>query len=345
LSFVILFIIVDLFDRLDDLLQYDIGLIDIIYYYLNFVPEVMVVTLPIAVLLASISFFRKLSSSNEYVAMVGGGYSLTDMLKPLVISVLIVSSFSFVLDSFVVPKTYYNIKKIRAEKFINKNDPHKKLVNEVHVVGKKDQHIHMASYNIEKKEAETITIMEFREGSDKRKVMERKIMAEKARWNGNEWVLEKVKVFDQRAGYINEVIMEYPSMLTDLGVPPEGLLVSSSNPKAMSLGELRSYSNAIGDKNSKQYLGLRIELHKRFAFSFVPLAILLVAVPFGLMQKRGHKFLSIGIGIMIGLVYYLVLTVFWSFGRGGMIPPFLANWIPNLMFVGVAWIMIQITPR
>lgn len=340
-AFIFLFVIVDLFDKLDDLLQYEITWAGIFLYYLYYVPEAIVLTIPVAVLLASVSFFRKLASSNEYVAMVGGGFSLKDMLFPIVLSVLVLSLVSFIIDNVLIPRAYFHKKKIEAEKFVKKDSLHKKVLSRIRVLGKERQLVYMETYSVRDMTAEGITVIEKTEDSP----IERKIMAEKARWNGHEWIFETVKVFDMRSGYIDEKTMSYPTLMVDIGIKPDDFIISRKNHRVMTLGELQSFSKKISDRKSPDYLELRVEYHKRFAFSFASIVILFISVPFGLMQKRGHKFLSIGIGVLIGLVYYVVQSLFWSFGRGGIVPPFIACWAANILFACAASVMLYVTPK
>ena len=53
---------------------------------------------------------------------------------------------------------------------------------------------------------------------------------------------------------------------------------------------------------------------------------------------------GIGVGIVLALVYWTMISVFAAFGQGGMITPALAAWAPNLVF-GAAAAYLLLTVR
>jgi lipopolysaccharide export LptBFGC system permease protein LptF len=62
----------------------------------------------------------------------------------------------------------------------------------------------------------------------------------------------------------------------------------------------------------------------------------LLAVPFAVTTGRRGALYGIGVGIVIAIVYWVALSVFGAFGAGGVLPPMLAAWAPNLLFGAVA---------
>jgi lipopolysaccharide export LptBFGC system permease protein LptF len=80
----------------------------------------------------------------------------------------------------------------------------------------------------------------------------------------------------------------------------------------------------------------RVELHRKLAFPFVTLVMTLLAVPFGVTTGRRGALYGIGIGIVIALTYWLLFSVFVAIGRAGLLPPPLAAWTPNIVFMACA---------
>ncbi|NOZ12813.1 MAG: YjgP/YjgQ family permease [Acidobacteria bacterium] len=76
--------------------------------------------------------------------------------------------------------------------------------------------------------------------------------------------------------------------------------------------------------------------YNRFASSFSPLILLLVGLPFVFMGKGGRKknpAAGIAAGIVLVVVYYAFASLFHSFGSAHYLPPFLAAWMINLLFL------------
>jgi lipopolysaccharide export system permease protein len=78
-----------------------------------------------------------------------------------------------------------------------------------------------------------------------------------------------------------------------------------------------------------------VELHRRYAIPFSCIIFGLIGVPLGIQPRRSgrsHGFIS---SIFILLTYYISLTAFEIFAMRHTIPAFLAGWAPNLLFGGL----------
>jgi lipopolysaccharide export LptBFGC system permease protein LptF len=107
----------------------------------------------------------------------------------------------------------------------------------------------------------------------------------------------------------------------------------------MTLGELRTYISQLraSGANVLPYL---VELHRKIAFPLVTVVMTLIAVPFAITTGRRGAMYGIGIGIVLAIVYFIVMSVFVALGQGGVLTPVLAAWAPNLMFSALAAYMI-----
>jgi lipopolysaccharide export system permease protein len=73
--------------------------------------------------------------------------------------------------------------------------------------------------------------------------------------------------------------------------------------------------------------------------------MVLIAIPFALKTGRsGGVALSIGLSVMIGFAYGVTFYVFLSFGKSGILSPFLSSWIPTFLF-GLAGIFTLMSVR
>lgn len=85
----------------------------------------------------------------------------------------------------------------------------------------------------------------------------------------------------------------------------------------------------------------RIELNKRFSYPFACLVLMLVGVPLGLSSRRGGK--STGFVLTIALVfgYYLLSSIGVALATQGKLPPFLGVWGSNILFTIFGLILLQ----
>lgn len=112
----------------------------------------------------------------------------------------------------------------------------------------------------------------------------------------------------------------------------------------MSFTELRAYIHKI---QSAGYDTTRywVDLYSKLSYSFLNLIMVLIGIPFSLKTGRsGGAALSIGISVMIGFAYGVTFYIFLSFGKSGILPPFLSSWTPTFLF-GLAGIFTLMSVR
>ena len=109
----------------------------------------------------------------------------------------------------------------------------------------------------------------------------------------------------------------------------------------MSLTEL---VEIIREGGPRYDLSLSLELHRRMALPFSCLLLGLVGAPLGAMFRQSGRMAGITVGLGVFLAYYITLSAGKGLGENGLIPPFLAVWLPNLLTAMVAvflWLKIQ----
>ena len=103
----------------------------------------------------------------------------------------------------------------------------------------------------------------------------------------------------------------------------------------MTVGQLRRYVDELSQSGAN-VVPLRVDLHKKLAFPLVTFVMTLLAVPFGVSTGRRGTLYGIGLGIVIALSYWIVISAFVAVGKGGLLPPALAGWAPNILVASAA---------
>jgi LPS export ABC transporter permease LptF len=120
---------------------------------------------------------------------------------------------------------------------------------------------------------------------------------------------------------------------------------SSGSPAAdlmadmMTYAQLRQYVGQLqtGGAYAVPYM---VALQRKIAFPFVTLIMTLLAIPFAMTTGRRGALYGIGVGIVLAIVYWVALSLFGALGEGGVLPPMLAAWAPNILFGAAAAYMI-----
>ncbi len=84
----------------------------------------------------------------------------------------------------------------------------------------------------------------------------------------------------------------------------------------------------------------RIEVNKRFSYPFACLVLMLVGVPLGLSSKRGGKSTGFVLTILLVFVYYFLSSVGIALAKNGKLSPFLGVWGANLLFAAAGALLL-----
>ena len=95
---------------------------------------------------------------------------------------------------------------------------------------------------------------------------------------------------------------------------------------AMPMGALWQRSHG---PDGKRFM---IEIHKRFAYPAACLVLMLVGVPLGVTSRRGGKSFAWVFTILLVFFYYLLSSTGIALGKQSWLPAFLAVWSANLLF-------------
>jgi lipopolysaccharide export LptBFGC system permease protein LptF len=99
----------------------------------------------------------------------------------------------------------------------------------------------------------------------------------------------------------------------------------------MTYGELRDYITRLraGGANVVPQM---VALQRKIAFPLVTVVMTLLAVPFAVTTGRRGAMYGIGVAIVLAIIYRITESVLGALGAGGVLPPMLAAWAPNLLF-------------
>ena len=121
--------------------------------------------------------------------------------------------------------------------------------------------------------------------------------------------------------------------------PPEYFKTEAPDAGKMTYDQLSRYITQL-KASGFDAVPQMVQLRRKVAFPFVTLIMTLLAVPFAVSTGRRGALYGIGVGIVIAIVYWVALSVFGAFGTGGVLPPVLAAWAPNLLFGAVAGYLV-----
>jgi lipopolysaccharide export system permease protein len=96
---------------------------------------------------------------------------------------------------------------------------------------------------------------------------------------------------------------------------------------------------------SDRYIRYAVELSRRFSLPCGAFLLCIIAMPLGLSPRHHGRTWGLILGLLVFLVYYVVFTASWRLAISARLNPFLAPWLSNLLFTGVAVFLWRRTVR
>ncbi len=326
LGFLLVYVLVDLFDRLDGFLKNQASMGEVLRYLLFKVPLIVTQLVPVATLAAVLLTLGTMARHNELTALRASGMSTVQLATPLFATTIALSLAILAWNEAVVPycterSRYIEIVEIR-------NKPLKALLSEDGIWF----HGQRGIYNIEHFDARTgtlvgLTVYDFTPGF----VLQRLIEVPTAQWHGDHWVINSAleRTFDERGSVITR-----PLEAGELVLPerPQDFQIMEKDPEELNFRRLRHHIRELSRKGIDTTES-RVDLHLKLALPLVPLVMVLVGVPLAARNPRRRPLAtSISIGLVVGFSYWVLLALTISLGHGGAIPPALAAWTANGVF-------------
>lgn len=321
--------------------NYGASISSVVRLFIFSLPEIIVLTFPMSMLLASLLSFGRLSGASEITAMRSGGLSFYRLATPVFIVAFFVSIFATYFTEMVVPASqtaYRNV--IRYE--IEKNSRPR---SQEHIVKKdvKDGSIERLTY-ARKFDEETglmnaVTLQDFENNQ-----LVRVETAEKAVWEEGKWIMYNGIIHDLTPDGQLQRSMHFEEQVMPIDGTPTTISREQKKADEMSIKELKQHIRTLQREYVKTTV-FEVELHQRLSIPMACLVFAMIGTPLGLQPHRSSSSIGLGISIIIIFIYYSIMTVTTALGQGGAIPVVLAVWIPNIIGIIVGCYLMRKASR
>lgn len=335
-------VVFDINERLDKFLSNNAPLKAIVFdYYMNFIPYYTNLFSALFVFIAVIFFTSKLADNSEIIAMLSNGMSFKRLMKPYMISAGIIAISSFVLSSFIIPPA--NETRI---KFQNKYIKNKEVdyASRIQMQVDKGVILYIERFDNKTRQGYNLSLDKF-EGKE----LKSRLVANRIEYDSAyHWVLNNYSIREFQK--MKEIISVGTRMDTTINVIPSDFLVSVNDFEQMTTPELHSYiqrqkAKGLANIGGVSITQFEIEFHKRFASVFSAFILTIIGASLSARKIKGGMGLNIGIGLGLSVTYIMFQTVSSSFAVSGTMPPMLAVWIPNIVFIFIAAYLYSKAPN
>ena len=377
-------------DLLNLIIEKHLDILTIVSIFGLSLPFILALTIPMAILLASIMSFGRLSVDNELIAFKSCGINIFTLLKPTVIAALFLSFFMVYFNNAVLPQTNHMLKNMMIK--ANYRRPATAIVPgtfnsmknyTIYVKERIDDELFgILIYNREKtKFPQTISAergrIELANGGNSLKaILYNGQMHERDQKNPDKYNISEFKKFTLNLpdlGYkmnlegtdyrgdrelsskamqkiVNERKTKIELLHTEIEDIQENINEINSKEEAINKNELKKNYNRLNLKKDKiatlqsDVRKYQVEIHKKYAIAFACVIFVLIGAPIGMMTKTSGVGMSFSVSAIVFLIYYGSLTLGEELADKGVVSPFLAMWVSNIIFsiIGIYLVVISV---
>lgn len=333
--FIVIIMVFDVAEKLDDFLEKSAPVKEIFtVYYLNFVPSLLNNLSHIFIFISVLYMTSRLASRTEIISMLAGGMSLRRILLPYMATAALLAFGSYLLNAWVIPVT--DKARVRFENAYLR-DYYSQAKSTIFRQIQPGVILYMEYFNNNDSSGVGVTVEEYKGRQLKSSLFGRFI-----RWSKETktWRLEMVS---QRVLLPNgNQEIKYMGVLdTMLQFNPEDFFFRLEDVQSLNQNELRSMIVKEQLRGSSNVELLQTELYRRYASPFSAFILVLIAVSVAGRKTRGGMGVALGVGIFVILFFLFFSKYFVSLGNSGVVLPWLAVWLPNALFVPVAYLFYR----
>ncbi len=307
-------------------------------------PAFLEVTVPMAMLLALLIAFGRLSADAEMIAMRSSGLSIYQLAPPIVLFVALTTVMTAALSMYARPWANHNLKHelwdiartratagLRPQVF---NDEFPGLVIYAEQIDSRSDRLVHVLISDERDPAQHNTVFA-REGymiSD------------------NEAQTVTLRLLDGTIHTSGEGASDYHTdfetydVNLDLRETFAGQTAKEDDPQELTLPQLRAVIERQEGEGPPRPAML-VELHRKFAIPFACVVFGLVGVPLGIEPARAVRSRGFAMSLAVIFVYYILLSTGQGFAERGSIPAWLGLWLPNIVFGVVGVVLLRRAAR
>ncbi|MCG9128437.1 LptF/LptG family permease [Candidatus Poribacteria bacterium] len=319
-------------------------------------PATIVLSIPMAALVAILLSLGRMSTDNEITAMRAHGISFNQLMIPLLCVTVLLSAVDLLLMELVLPRA--TLASVSLKRAIQRHNP--AVILEEGIVMKElesEGKLWMFESTDEKSQRlQNIKIWdEYYQGQPRYTLAKTASLGYE---DGNaKLILYDGETYEPETdGSDGFRITQFhkQEIALDFNRNLQRSEYKTQHPQTMRIGELKSHIQNIGNSikpEKKSEIAInrlryaKVEYYKKFALPFACLAFGLIGIPLGFIVKHNGRMIGFGIGLGVILLYYLLLQVGQNTGMTGLFHPALAMWLPNIVIgaIGIVFSTNMIT--
>ncbi|MCK5511355.1 MAG: LptF/LptG family permease [Thermodesulfovibrionia bacterium] len=318
----VILLVAEFFDKMDEFYTNKSSIYLVFQYLLLQAPKSLLLVTPVASLLSILFTVGIASKWKETVAIRAAGGSLKKLFSSFLLLGIVISVSVLIFSETLAPLATRKAAWIRNIKILKKSPKITYREGALWLKGLDGSLIRIRDFVENKNKVLKISIFILSPSFE----IQKRIEAEEAEWIDNRWKLKNATVFD----FNNDTKRHKALIYTGLE-EPNIFREEMRKPGEMNFSELYAYYKRLENAGFKN-LKYIVELYGKLAYPTVNFVMILFGVALALNARLGGGLRAAGLGLVVIIGYWLVLSISLSLGNTGTVSPALAPWIGPVVF-------------
>ena len=332
-------VVFDINENIDDFINNKAPLKAIVFdYYLNFIPYYTNLFSPLFVFIAVIFFTSKLAENSEIIAMFSTGMSFKRLMVPYMISAGIIALVTYILSTEVIPTG--SVTRLKFEQ-VYKNKKKVDYVRNIQLEVDSGVIAYMERDEDYNRTGYRFSLDKFEDHKLVSHLTARRVTYDTA--TVHKWIIRDYMIREMKG--MRETITRGDRMDSIINMEPQDFLITRGQQETMTSPQLREYIDKQKKRGFANIKIFEVEYYKRIATSFAAFILTVIGLSLSSQKRKGGMGLHLGIGIGLSFSYILFQTISSTFAINGNVPPNLAVWIPNILYLFIAIYLYRKAPK
>jgi lipopolysaccharide export system permease protein len=313
-------------------------------YYIGFVPYIWGLAFPIFVFIAVIFFTSRMAQRSEFIAILSGSVSYNRLLRPYFIGGLFLAILLWLGNRSFIPHGNEIRARYQEKYFDNRvafrDADYNRCFNCFYLRTDSNSFAALKDFNADAKTAYGFSLQRIRDDKVVYNLRSTIIRYDTTR---RKW--QALNATERIVDSMGETILRHDSLLVDLNLKPEELVKDELLKDKLTSAELKAFIKKEELRGTEGLNTLKVEYYRRTATPFTVLLLTMIGAVIATRKTRGGSGLHLATGIAIASFFILADRFSTVFSTKGNFHPFMAAWLPNVVFAFVALWLYKRSPK
>ncbi|MBS1902645.1 MAG: LptF/LptG family permease [Bacteroidetes bacterium] len=339
-AFIILFVAIDMMEKLDKFIDHQVPWHMVVLYYVNFTPQMISLVMPISLLLASLFTTGKMSQQSEIVALRSAGVSLYRYMLPFLVMGTVISVFFIYFNGWLLPRANAVVSAMQR-KYDLPGNTSLGIQSNLHLQEGVGEVVTIGNFLPDVARADRISIYFFDPKNPTR--LYRRIDAPQMKWDSTkrEWALSNAteRTFTADSSQIGLRTLPEDASHIHFTFTPLELKERQLKYEELTNPQLQRRI-ALAQEAGMDTAHDEVDYYSKYSMAFTSFIVVLFGVPFASQKKRGGLALEFAVAIGIAFAYMAFTKVSQTFGYTGSVDPILTAWLANIIFFVISIVVV-----